>query len=91
MFDAHFRKKQAEGHRQDDQDGCCSIGDRLDDELLRCLWAERDEVDHSAGHSEQGDQPRVADARGSQRDTRSGEIDRDLDWRRNCSLARLPR
>jgi len=33
---------QAEGHRQDDQDGLRSIGDHLDDELLRCLWAERD-------------------------------------------------
>ena len=59
VCDPHFRNDQAESHRQDDQKRRSPIGENLDNEILRRFGAQRDEVDHSAGHSEQeyaGDQ-----------------------------------
>ena len=50
MFDAHFRKDQAEGHRQDDQEGRRPIRDRTDEQVRGRLPAKRDQADKPAGH-----------------------------------------
>ena len=51
MVDAHFGKDQAEGHRQDNQEGRHSVAGYLHEEFSRRLLIQHDDVDHSRGHA----------------------------------------